>query len=222
MNKWIRRKRNSRGFGIQSPNDFHFVQCVLREKAPYYAYVHIREMGKDIHTNRRNNKDKTTRLLFRLANYVHPETVVEIGTRTGISICAMAMGCPTGKYIAITSTERDNTQKTINKFPQITLRQGDEVALFKDTICKLGSIGILHITYTPHYKKIVEAALPYVTDSTLFVIEGLRECKEKRTWWKSLRDSPHTGTCYDIGNIGLIFFDKSRYKMTYWIKLRNR
>ena len=36
-NKWIRRKRNSLGFGVQSANDFYFVQHVLREQLPYYA-----------------------------------------------------------------------------------------------------------------------------------------------------------------------------------------
>lgn len=41
MNKWIRRRRNTLGYGVQSPSDFYFVQHVLREQSSYYAYEAI-------------------------------------------------------------------------------------------------------------------------------------------------------------------------------------
>ena len=70
--------------------------------------------------------------------------------------------------------------------------------------------------------EVMDAALPNVTDRTLIIIEGIRDSKEKLVWWESLQKSPLTGISYDLGSIGLLFFDRARHKNTYWINLRRR
>lgn len=96
------------------------------------------------------------------------------------------------------------------------------MAIFLQLLHDHQEIGMLHIAHTPRYREIVEAALPHVTDDTLIVIEGIRESKEKVVWWESLLESPSTVICYDLGNVGLLFFDRSRHKNTYWINLKKR
>ena len=39
---------------------------------------------------------------------------------------------------------------------------------------------------------------------------------------EQVQESPLTGITYDLGDIGLIFFNRSRSKETYWINLRKR
>ena len=90
-NKWIRRKRNSLGFGVQSPSDFYFVQHVLREQLPYYAYAEIHRMAKQNSTEGADYPEEIIRLLFRLTNHIHPQTIIEVGTGSGLSACAIAM-----------------------------------------------------------------------------------------------------------------------------------
>ena len=96
------------------------------------------------------------------------------------------------------------------------------MALFRQFIDEQQTIGMLHVAHTEHYREIVEAALPHVTDHTSIIIEDIQVSKEKQAWWKSLQESPLTGITYDLGNIGLIFFNRSRSKDTYWINLRKR
>ena len=67
---WLRRIFHCRGFGIQSPTDYSFVRNVVNEHSPYYAYG---EVGQGDAWLRR----KKGRLLFRLANYVQPDTIVD-------------------------------------------------------------------------------------------------------------------------------------------------
>ncbi len=221
MNKWIRRKRNSHGYGVQSPNDFFFVQHVLRGQSLYYAYTELHQSyraAKSSHTDTPLYREEVYRMLFRLTDYVHPNAIVEVGTLTGLAVCSMALARPNVPCIAIGTGSMD----TIPLPPQLTIKKGDEIALFGEELQRRGTIDCLHIAHTPHYREVVEMALPHVCDNTLFIIDGIHDNKEKRAWWNSLRESPLTGVCYDLGAIGLLFFDKSRYKDTYWINIKKK
>lgn len=228
MNEWIRRKRNSHGFGIQSPNDFFFVQHVLREKSPYYAYKGLHEIANMFQAYQPCLPDNINRLLFRLVNHTHPNTIIEVGTGSGLSTYAMAMAHPCGHCITISNNphipawrEADALLGNDSLSNSITYRNGNEITLFTELLHELRSIEFLHIAHTPHYQEIVEIALPYVSDNTLFVIEGIRNNKDKYLWWKKLTDNNLTKVSYDIGSIGLLFFNTTRFKINYWINLND-
>lgn len=219
MNKWIRRKRNSWGYGVQSPNDFYFVQHVLREESPYYSYADIEKMTT--HDDRLHHyKEAINKLLFRLANHQHPSTILEVGA--GTSIFAMSMACPSAQCVAITpnTLNDDAMQSMLTKYPKIEIREGDEMALFHQIMEQNESIELLHIAHTPYYQEVVNSALPYVTNGSLFIIDGITDSKEKYEWWRGLQESSLTGNSYDLGSIGLLFFDQARHKESYWINLR--
>ena len=169
-----------------------------------------------------HDTSKVSSLLFRLANHVHPDTIIEVGA--GLSIYAMAIACPSAQSIAITTPEacNDAILQLSAKYPHVEIRSGDEMGIFMQLLCKQQTLDLLHIAHTPHYREVMDAALPYVTDRTLIIIEGIRDSKDKRMWWKSLQGSPQTGISYDLGDIGLLFFDRARHKDTYWINLRKR
>ena len=222
MNKWIRRKRNSWGYGVQSPNDFYFVQHVLRERSLYYGYEVLDELAENYATRLPSYPSATNRLLFRLANYAHTEQIIEVGA--GLSTFAMVTGHPFANYTTITSDAMCYRAMLplLNDYPQVTLKNGDEMELFRQTIQGTKPIGMLHIAHTERYCEIIEAALPHVTDHTLVIIEDIQASEEKQAWWKSLQESLLTGITYDLGNIGLLFFNRSRSKNTYWVNLRKR
>ena len=111
-------------------------------------------------------------------------------------------------------------QRLLIQHPKVEIRKGDEMALFDQILQQDKSLGLLHIAHTPHYQEVVDSALPYVTNNSLFIIESINDNKEKKEWWKRLQESPLTGSSYDLGTIGLLFFDRTRHKETYWINLR--
>lgn len=217
VNNWIRRKRNSLGFGVQSPNDFYFVQNVLREKMHYYGYRDLRDLQRSTASSAGSYPEEINRLLFRLANYAHPEVIVEVGTGSGLSACAMAIAHILGQCITI--SERGGIDDVVSAFSQIVVEEGDEVDRFCQIANRLGSIEMLHVAHTEHYQEVVDRALKHVCDRTLFVIEGIRDSKEKLDWWKSLQGCKPVSVSYDIGNVGLLFFDKHRHKTAYWVNL---
>ena len=222
MNKWIRRKRNSWGYGVQSPSDFYFVQHVLREKSPYYSYSAIEELEETYSNSLPFYSSTIDKLLFRLADYAHTDSMIEVGA--GLSTFAIALGHSCARCIAITSSDSHHKAMIplLEKHAHVEVKLGDEMAIFRQTIEELGTIGMLHVAHTELYQEIVSAALPHVTNNSLIIIEDICSDKAKHDWWKSLQESPETGITYDLGSIGLVFFNRSRHKDTYWINLRRK
>ena len=220
MNRWMWRRLNSLGYGVQSPNDFYFVQHVLREEAPYYAYTALEELSQHHGNEVPCYPLAVNKLLFRLANYVHPSLIVEVGA--GASLVAMAMACPTAQCVGITAdhVRGGALQQLLATYPHVEVKNGDEKAAFGELLHAMGSIGILHIAHTVHYEEIMEAALPHMADRTLVIVEDIASSKEKQGWWEGLREKQETGTCYDLGSVGLLFLDHARHKENYWINLR--
>ena len=70
---WLRRFRHRRGYGVHSPFAFHFLQDVVYEKTPYYAY---RELDSHLVWSQRLRQRRGLRLLFRLSNYAQPHRLL--------------------------------------------------------------------------------------------------------------------------------------------------
>ena len=68
---WLRRIARCRGCGIQSPTDYRFVRYVINEHWPYYSYTELGERDDWL-------KRKLGRLYFRLANYLQPDTIIDM------------------------------------------------------------------------------------------------------------------------------------------------
>lgn len=62
----ILRIPRTRGFGIQSPTDYHFLRHVIRQRLPYYAYAKLADR-----TDKLTKREvEILHFYFRLANYI--------------------------------------------------------------------------------------------------------------------------------------------------------
>ena len=133
---------NGKGHGIHSPFVFDFITNVVRDKRSFYAYTKIEDLRRRLLTDDRklliedfgagsvsgHTKQRTVaalanktakskkygQLLFRIANYYHPASIIELGTSLGISASYLAMGNPDSKFItmegatAVAAVAREN------------------------------------------------------------------------------------------------------------------
>lgn len=67
---WICGWRHSRGFGVQSSTDYGFIQDIINERLPYYAYDELYNKHSGITRIQR----KKGELYLRLANRFQPAT----------------------------------------------------------------------------------------------------------------------------------------------------
>ena len=77
---FLKRIGHCRGFGIQSPTDFAFVNDVIYERSPYYAYSQLQG-------------NKTDRAMLRISNYAQPQHYVIAEGTPPQRIAHLKAGC---------------------------------------------------------------------------------------------------------------------------------
>lgn len=95
----ITRLRHTKGYGVQSPTDYHFIKDIINQKLPYYQYKQLKT------TNRK--KRKINQLLLRLANFCQPENILN-QTDDTLATKYMEAGCKKAK-----TTKQNENKKTI-------------------------------------------------------------------------------------------------------------
>lgn len=194
---WCKRFRHRCGYGVHSPSDFFLITSVIYESSPYYSYKTLR--ATKFSANLPHYRRKVNRLLFRLVNYFRPKTFLEVGTGNGEALAYMQAGCRTMDAFSIEGRQN----------PEETLR------MLKGCLSAMQIIDCLHIAHTPFYKEVFKEALPYAGEKSCFIIGGIYESKEKNDWWQEVKANESTCITMDLYDIGLVFFDKARYKQHY-------
>lgn len=76
---WLKRFRKRRGYGVHSPWAFSLIDGVILERGRYYAYDSLNKLHPWPVRLLKLYPLQCRRLLFRLANWVHPSSVLIIG-----------------------------------------------------------------------------------------------------------------------------------------------
>lgn len=188
---WTCRFRNRKGYGVHSPSAFYLIRAVINEKEAYYAYSELKEkrhVGKMLSEN-------VDKLLLRLSNFIQPQSIVQVGKDFPLSLEYLSAGCKTAFCQALNGTES----------PEEGLKM----------LLEGKPLGLLHLTQVPTYQQWFKAALDYVTEKSLIVVEDIHKSKEQYTWWKTIQQQEEVGITYDLYEVGLVFFDKSKIKQHY-------
>ena len=95
---YISRIFRRRGFGVQLPFAFDLITGVIYQRTPYYAYEPLRRQEKQLAPEKDNHwlsePLRLKRLLFRLANEVKADTIVDVGVLAASSLYLKAARLP--------------------------------------------------------------------------------------------------------------------------------
>lgn len=192
--RWLRRCGYCRGFGVQSPSAYAFIRYVINEHYPYYAYQELKE--RLVHLDRRQHK--LGRLLLRLSNFWQPE----------ISICN-------------DSLFEDYLHAGCRKVKRVELEppiQTDHL-LLKDNLLLNEAWGKKRMMVINLEKMRMEEVrtqvLPLCDDLTMLVLLGNLYREKQGEEWHQLQESDYCGITYDLYSLGIIFFDKKKFKQHY-------
>ena len=197
--RWVRRFRHRCGYNVHSPTDFFLITSVIYESAPYYAYKSLEKLA--FTDKLPHYRTKVNKLLFRLVNYFQPRNMIEVGKGNGAAQAYMKTASRSMNFISV------DDQLPLEQFTQ-------QLSMQLECMKELDG---LHIGHTPYYKETFQNALPYVNEKTCFIVADIHENDEKKHWWKEVKQDERTGITFDLYDIGLIFFDKKRYKQDYII-----
>jgi hypothetical protein len=191
----INRLRHNRGFGVQSPSAFYFVTQVLKEKLPYYAYNEVDAAAKKHGTK----KKKYYRRLFRVANYLKPQSIIIVGKESHAARTALAAA----RQSAILASFDD----------------AKEAFLRAITSGTLPSPLLVYIGECDNYAQACDTAIKKADNNSAIIVEGIHQTAQKAQWWAEVIKSPHCVVTYDLYSAGILLFDKEKPKQHYTLKM---
>lgn len=190
IGRWIRRFRHRCGYGVHSPSDFFLITSVIYESLPYYAYRKLAQ--EDRRTDLPHYRTKVNRLLFRLANFYHPATLLEVGPGNGASWAYLQSARTSAKTASV-----DGAGAALNK------------------VCKAwGKVDFCHIGFTEHPQAVFEAVYPLLHAGSCVVVGGIYEA-DRKEWWQSLLADERVRIAFDLYDIGILLFEERRFKQDY-------
>lgn len=193
---WLRRFRHRCGYGVHSPFAFNLITQVIYENMPYYKYEDLAEEQKRRAGEKGEHwlyeSKKVKRLLFRLVNYARPDTIVDAGTLSASSLYLKA-GRETADYTCASSLS------------ELFLEAGVPVDFLYLHDCR----------HAEFMEEVFGICAARATGKSLFVIEGIGYTPQMRSLWKRMRQDGRAGITFDLYDLGIIFFDKTKVKQDY-------
>ncbi len=193
------RFRHRCGYGVHSPFAFDFITRVVYEHTPYYQYKWLTEKQKRLapgkgHCWACRETRKVKRLLFRLVNRAQPALIVNVGPDSAAELYLKAAKKDAGYLHA--------------SCPDGLFPEGGAPVDF---------------LYLHDYRQpsLVRAAFDMcadrATERSVFVVEGIGYSPAMRRLWRDMQCDTRIGITFDLYDLGIIFFDRSRTKQDYTV-----
>jgi predicted O-methyltransferase YrrM len=233
---------SAKGHGVHSPFVFDLIKNVLQDKKKYDCYheieerrtallkdqqvISVEDMGAGsalIKSRERKVSDiagsslkskKYAQLLFRIVQYYHPQTMIELGTSLGITAAYLASGNTTAKLY--TCEGAASVASIAGKgFEQLNLRNielvaGDFAQTLPFVLSGLKSVDLAFIDGNHRKQPTLEYFTQLAARSTalsIFIFDDIHWSPEMEEAWEIIREDRTVTLTIDLFFIGLVFFN---------------
>lgn len=188
--------------------------------------VYQHRMLKDIVQNSSINTSYG-KVLYRLAAYLKPQTILEIGTNLGLGTAYLATGHHHAKVHTIEGSEelqvyaqKNHQQLAINN---VIHHLGNFDDVLDGIIQPLDSIDLLFIDGNHHYTPSLSyfhTCLPKLKQNAVVVFDDIYWSPDMQKAWKEIIAHPAVKLSIDIYRMGFVFFRpqqlaKEHFKLLY-------
>ena len=140
----------------------------------------------------RNESLKVKRLLFRLVNRIQPGTIIDFGTPSSSSL-----------YLQSGKATADYT--FASELSELFL-EADVPVDFLYIHCHQSPVLV---------EDVFRICLARVVQQSVFVIRGIHYSKAMKNLWERLKADDRVGITFDLYDVGILFFDKTKIKQHY-------
>ncbi|WP_411895331.1 O-methyltransferase [Winogradskyella sp. A2] len=246
--KFLKASKNQHG--VHSPFVYNFVTKCIYDKGKHEEYQAIKTYRKSLLKNNESisitdfgsgskvfksnirkvsniaansgTPFKKAKLLFRIANYFKPRTILELGTSLGIATQAMAINNEVKKIISV-----EGCPNTFN-FAQGSLANYKNVELindqFKTYISRIKASDFDLIYFDGHHDKkatidYFEALLPKANNNSIFIFDDIYWSSGMTEAWEFIKQHNLVKVTVDTFHFGFVFFRKEQVKEHFKIRL---
>lgn len=237
-------------YQLHSPFVFGLVQAVLGDRRDYYAFrdveilrqrmlasevaLEVQDYGAGASgkpqrrtlrhiTRRAGSSARQGRMLFRLAQYLSPETILELGSSVGISTMYLASakrntpflsleGCPQTAQVARQNLSVMNLRK-------VEILTGEFEQTLLPALQRLGNVDLAYLDGnhrlepTLHY---FETCLSFARDQTVFILDDIHWSPEMETAWQRIRQHNRVTLSIDFFDFALVFINPNFKVKQHW------
>lgn len=245
---------NGQGHGIHSPFVFNFIEHVLNDHNSYGEYERVEALRRRLladqtilevedlgagsaigHARQRKISDiarhaakpkKLGQLLFRIARYYKPGSILEMGTSLGISTSYLALGNPSAKVITLEGAGQVAAVAKKN-FSGLGLSNIDlRVGNFNDTLpaaIEDPANPLLVFIDGNHNKnptlEYLNKLVPGINPSTILIFDDIHWSRDMEEAWEIIRSHSQVKLSIDLFFMGLVFFrEEIKVKQHYTIR----
>lgn len=218
--RWLRKRH---GHGVHSPFAYRLITRVIEERFHYYCYQEIETIrqrmlkGRLTRTQLRLRKEmnfKRASLLFRLVNHFKPTTILELGSAWGISTLYMQQGNPAAAYYCIepqTAVCTRSQAVVASGGGQVTFVNAPISEALPSLLAEMNTMEFLFV----HQMKQLPTILPYVSQRTLVVIEGIHTHRRTKKQWRHFISSSQVRVSMDLYDFGIAVCSPNYHKQHY-------
>lgn len=194
---WLMRFRHRRGYGVHSPFAFHLITAVIYETTPYYKFKDLnvqqrllkREKG---HAWAYAETAKVKRMLFRLVNWAKPACIVDVGPDSAAEL-----------YLKGARTKA------------AFLKLDEEKAVRWDEKQQVDFLYLHGMFSVDKLWAVFDRMANSAVQQSVFVIEGIGYSSGMGILWKRIKQDERTGVSFDLYDLGIVCFDRTRFKQHY-------
>ena len=240
--------------GVHSPFVFDLVTKCLYDKKKYPEYSILKEYRNSLLANKntievtdfgagskvfKSNQrkisaiaknagisSKRAELLFRITNYFHPETILEIGTSLGLATVALSLG---NKNLKIITLEGCPQTLAIAK-NQCQLQNLDNIEFihtkFEDYLKNVQSLirNPQLIYFDGNHSKnatleYFELLLPTISNDSVWIFDDIHWSADMEDAWEAIKSHPKVTVTIDTFQWGFVFFRKEQEKEHFTIRI---
>jgi predicted O-methyltransferase YrrM len=173
---------------------------------------------------------KRAELLYRIVNYLQPNTILEIGTSLGLATSALSLGNPKASIVTLEGCPETakqaqlQLQKLPSRSPLTTIKS--VVTEFNDYLqnCNLKSATYDLIFFDGNHSKkatleYFELLLPTITNETVWIFDDIHWSAEMEEAWEIIKNHTKIKVSIDTFQWGLVFFRYEQPKQHFVIRV---
>jgi predicted O-methyltransferase YrrM len=167
------------------------------------------------------------RLLFRLAYYLRPQVILEIGSSLGISTSYLASTNSAAKVITLEGCPNTANEAKKN-FESLGLKNveiivGNFGTILPDLIHRLPAAGCQLVFFDGNHRKgptldYFKQCLGFAHNDSVFVFDDIHWSNEMEEAWEEIKLHPEVTVTIDLFFLGIIFFRKEQAKENFVIR----
>ena len=207
--RWIRRFRQSRGYGVHSPFAYELIRKVRSSGMHYYAFDEIADYLAAHHPGIPLNLP-LHHLSFRLVNHFKAKDILEIHSGSGVN--SLYLSSP-GRDIHCTCVEESAEQIALAR--ELTAPRSSQFTLLSQ-LPEEGTYDAIFIHFGEGRSLSPDSLLRLSGPDTFWVVYPVNTPRSKQ-FWRNVVNDERVGITFDMKDIGIAFLRQTYSKLHYFI-----